>query len=65
MCLHVSAVDIMTCRINCTVVVNFKWPSYEVMEDSYEVTVVIQLSKPSSESFEVITNLIDITTECK
>ena len=52
-------------RINCTVVVNFKWPSHEVMEDRYEVTVMIQLTRPSSESFEVITNLIDITTECE
>ena len=47
----------------CTVVVNFKQSSYEVMEDGGEVMIVIELSQPSSKPFDVIISLMDITTE--
>ena len=50
--------------INFAVVVNFNQSSYEVMEDSSEVIIVIELSQPSSQTFEVIISLIDITAKC-
>ena len=50
-------------RINCTVVVNFKQSSYEVIEDSNEVMIVIELSQPSSEPFEVMISLMNVTAQ--
>ena len=47
----------------CTVVVNFKQSSYEVMEDGGEVMIVIELSQPSSEPFDVMISSVDITAE--
>ena len=43
----------------------FEQSSYEVMEDTNEVTIVILLSQPSSESFDVIITLMNLTAECK
>ena len=50
---------------NYTVVVNFNQSSYEVMESRGEVMVLIELNRPSSQAFEVILSLMDITAECK
>ena len=43
----------------------FEQSSYEVMEDTNEVTIVILLSQPLSESFDVIITLMNLTAECK
>ena len=48
-------------RINYTVVVNFKQSSYEVMEDRGEVMIVMILSKPWHESFNVRISLMEDT----
>ena len=48
-------------RINYTVVVNFKQSSYEVMEDRGEVMIVIILSKPWHESFNMRISLMEDT----
>ena len=44
---------------------NFKRSSYEVMEYRYryryEVSIVIQLSQPSSEPFDVMISLVNAT----
>ena len=40
---------------------NFKHSSYEVMEDGGEVMIMIELSQPSSEPFDVMINLMDVT----
>ena len=42
---------------------NFKQSSYEVMEDGGEVMIMIELSQPSSEPFEVMISLMDATAE--
>ena len=43
--------------------VNFKQSSYEVMEDGGEVMIMIELSQPSSEPFEVMISLMDATAK--
>ena len=44
---------------------NFEQSSYEVMEDGYEVFIGIVLSQPSSEPFEVMISLMNVTNgEC-
>lgn len=48
-----------------TVVVNFKQSSYEVMEETGEATIVIELSQPLTKQFEVMIGLIDVTARCK
>ena len=40
---------------------NFKQSLYEVMEDGGEVMIMIELSQPSSEPFDVMINLMDVT----
>ena len=40
---------------------NFKQSSYEVMEDEGEVTIMIELSQPSSEPFDVMISLMNDT----
>ena len=47
----------------CTVEVNFEQSSYEVMEDGGEVMIVIELSQPSSEPFDMMISLMDITAK--
>ena len=42
---------------------NFEQSLYEVMEDGGEVMIVIELSQPSSEPFDVMINLMNITAE--
>ena len=42
---------------------NFKQSSYEVMEDGGEVMIMIELSQPSSEPFEVMISLTNATAE--
>ena len=43
---------------------NFKQSSYGVMEDGGEVMIMIELSQPSSEPFEVMISLMgDATAE--
>ena len=44
-------------------VVNFKQSSYEVMEDRGEVTITVELSQPSSQPFQVVITLMDVTTK--
>ena len=46
-----------------TAVVNFKQSSYEVMEDEGEVIIMIEMSQPSSEPFEVMISSMDATVE--
>ena len=38
---------------------SFKQPLYEVMEAEDEVTIVMELSQPSSEPFEVMISLMN------
>ena len=40
---------------------NFNQSSYEVMENRYEVMIVIELSQPSSEPFDVMISLMNVT----
>ena len=40
---------------------NFKQSSYEVMEDESEVMIMIELSQPSSEPFDVMISLMNDT----
>ena len=42
---------------------NFNQSSYEVMENRYEVMIVIELSQPSSEPFDVMISLMNVTAE--
>ena len=49
----------------CTVVVNFKQPLYEVMEDGDKMMIVIELSQPSSKPFDVMLSLMNVTAEGK
>ena len=51
--------------INYTVIVNFNQSSYEVIEGRGEVMIVIELNQRSSQRFEVIISLMDITAECE
>ena len=44
---------------------NFKHSSYEVMEDGREVMIVIELSQPSSEPFDVMISPMDDTAACE
>ena len=46
---------------------NFKQSSYEIMEDRLrgEVMIVIELSQPSSEPFDVMISLINVTAACE
>ena len=44
---------------------NFKQSSYEVMEDRGEVTVMIDMNRPSSKPFEVMIRSMDVTTNGK
>ena len=44
---------------------NFKQSSYEVMEGSSEVMIVIGLSQPSSKPFRVMITVMDVTTNSK
>ena len=41
----------------------FKRSSYEAMKDTGEVVIVMGLSQPSSESFQVMISAIDVTAE--
>ena len=52
-------------KIHYTVVVNFKQSSYKVKEGRADVTVVIELTQPSSEPFQVMISLMDATAKCK
>jgi len=45
-----------------TILVNFNQSSYAVREDTSTLTLDLLMSQPSSEQFEVVVNLIDITT---
>ena len=40
---------------------NFEQSSYEVMEDEGEVMIMIELSQPSSEPFNVTISPMDVT----
>ena len=51
--------------INYTAIVNFKQSSYEVMEDKGEEMIMIELSQPSSEPFEVMVTIMDVTAKCE
>ena len=42
---------------------NFDQSSYEVMEGRGEVMIIIVLSQPSSEPFEVMISLMDVTAK--
>ena len=52
-------------RINYTVIVKFKRSTYEAMKDTGEVVIVIGLSQPSSELFQVMISAVDVTAECE
>ena len=43
---------------------NFKQSSYEAMEDRGEVTITVELSQPSSQPFQVVITLMDVTANC-
>ena len=45
---------------------NFEHSSYEVMEDAGEVMIVIDLNRPSTEPFDVMIRLTNVTAarEC-
>ena len=43
----------------------FKRSSYEAMKDTGEVVIMMVLSQPSSESFQVLLSTMDITAECE
>ena len=45
--------------------VNFERSSYEVIEGRGEMMIVIELNQRSSQRFEVIIGLMDITAKCK
>ena len=51
----------MTYIILCIVVVNIEQSSYEIRENSSEVTLTLTFSQVSSEPFEVVLNTMDIT----
>ena len=55
----------MSRRNNSVAVINFKQSSYEVMEDRGEVTVMIDMNQPSSQPFQVMISLMDVTANCK
>ena len=40
---------------------NFNQSSYEVMENRYKVMIVVELSQPSSEPFDMIISLMNVT----
>ena len=44
---------------------NFKQSSYEVMGDRGEVTVMVDMNRPSSEPFEVMISSMDVTANGK
>ena len=44
---------------------NFKQSSYEVMEDKGEEMIMIELSQPSPEPFEVMITIMDVTAKCE
>ena len=44
---------------------NFNKSSYEVMEDSDEVMIMIVLNQPSSKPFDVMISLMDETAKSK
>ena len=39
--------------------------SYEVTEDTNEVTILILLNRPSSKPFDLSINIMNLTVECK
>ena len=55
----------MSRRNNYVAVINFKQSSYEVMEDRGEVTIMVELSRQSSQPFQVMISLMDVTANCK
>ena len=40
---------------------NFNQSSYEIMENRYEVIIAIELSQSSSEPFDVMISLMNVT----